>query len=1116
MAAVPRLRVESSPDAHRNGTSVNLTSFPFTLGRSSDCLLAIADESASRRHVEIHRAEQGVWILDLGSVNGTKVNGTRVDKAWLAHGDRIEIGRTTLIFEVAEDAPAALPPLPPLPPLPGPPVAPGPVSGRRRSPATWVAVGSLAVIAIVAVAGVAWWWRPAAPGGSDARHRASATAPDRELVALDLGIARAVPLEVIPGRELGAATIRADRGGTVEARDGLVIRVPPRALPDTRRITIREARVPDPEGIAALIGGGEARLETLASWEIDAGPAADPFPGEVEVTAVVAEGSVPLYAAISIDGVRWSRVATTVDGNRVTFRTRHFCPVTIVGLLQATGVVLPVVATAYLVVNRADELPSRFHPYAPFVGVDVNPKGFQIFWSKSLRGVDRRTGFKDERRYVAEVERVVRDYSAAGARGGAEAVAMTAEINALKRAHLMPDKVREVEEALRFAESYLASRKIAVPALSLPVYVVPTLGKDAGMIHNPWAGRRYMMVGADAGREIVWTTALHELFHHYQFGYVWLDRTSHLPFLEASALLMEREAIPAYAAAGKPFNAGEGLVLAQMLVFRNGLDGPREWKEQYVRMHGYGLTWFLEYLRDEKYAGPGSAKDPEAFHAALLTEWGRRWTGALHKGLQWAAGSERELASAWLEFARTKVLEGRVDTCGSQTPYGRMYKSCPLMDSPYAAHSEYGLPASKLDLARTPVVTIGDDAIRPWSIQFYEITARGVPKSVAVLRVPRAWLPATGPSRGVFLRQSADHARPDPIADVDLAAASHPDAYATLPAGAPSYAYVVDTGQSGSGWFSSNSPMTVFLLGPPTGVRAKVSGKTATITWSPPAAAATPGLVHAVRVHGAGGKAVRTVPISATSVDLAIDSSPLTIRLASAVEIGRDASGEPMYLESPLSDPVTVQAEADPPARPTAPADRVEPPSAPRRGSWVFEGFASNDWAAALARHNQGTSGWTLSVTASQGAATFVNSYTGSRTDSWMRKGMSETGSITYTPPGGGTLEPDGKVAITITVTNAPRAHGNFYGIAAASAGVVRLDAEGRQRGNPGWFRAADGATTVGYVSGRGSVTQAPVTKVFEGAVPAGSVAGERLAIRVQLSGGGLQVNHDFVFRWTP
>jgi hypothetical protein len=94
------------------------------------------------------------------------------------------------------------------------------------------------------------------------------------------------------------------------------------------------------------------------------------------------------------------------------------------------------------------------------------------------------------------------------------------------------------------------------------------------MLHNPWAGRRYMLVGANAGSAIIWTTALHELFHHYQTGYVWLDRTSHLPFLEASALLMEREAIAPYADAAKPFNAGEGLVLAQMLVYRNGLDGP--------------------------------------------------------------------------------------------------------------------------------------------------------------------------------------------------------------------------------------------------------------------------------------------------------------------------------------------------------------------------------------------------------------------------------------------------------------------------------------------------------------------------------------------------------------
>lgn len=921
------LRVEVSPDDRLRNATVEIGSFPFTVGRLRGCSLELADVKVSRRHVEIHQADAGFWILDLGGPNGTKVNGVRVEKAWLAHGDRIEIGRTTLVFEDREEhavadvvapppAPVVLPPLPAVAPAnETPSAASAPVGGvvsaprRRTSTGLWVALGCLTIVMLPVVTGVGWWlWRSQSPGVAETSGstESDATVPDRELVELDLGVAETPPIEVTTGRELGSAKISASRGGTVESEDGLLIRVPPGALPDDRTITIRNATVPPPAETVALIGGGEARLETLAAWEVDAGPSGDLFPGEIELTARVAEGTTPLYAAISIDGRTWSRVPTSIDGNVVTFRTRHFCPVTVVGLLQATAVVLPIVASTFLVIERASELPERFHPYAPFVGLDLNPAGFQIFWSKSLAGVDKATGFRDEKGYRAELDRVAKEYEALGGAGPTGSASLTAEINALKKKHLMPDKVREIEEALLYAQSYLASRKIAAPALSLPVYVVPTTGKNAGLLHNPWAGRRYMLVGADSGTDVIWTASLHELFHHYQTGYVWLDRTGHLPFMEASALLMEREAIADYKAAKKPFNAGEGLVLSQMIVYRNGLDGPKEWKEQPVRLHGYGLTWFLEYLRDEKYVGILKKNDAKAFHAALLTEWGRRWTGALHKGLVWAAGSERELASAYMDFAQTKVLRGRVDRCGSRNPYGSAYNSCPFMDSPYAAHADtYGLPASKLDLAKAPVATLGDDAIRPWSIQFYEISAKGAERAAAVVRVPRAWLPKSGPSRGVFLRESAGEDDVESILDADLAEPSHDHAFAMLPVDPASYAYVVDTGQTGASWFSSNDPMMVFLLGPPDNVKSAVAGKKQKITWDPPAAAATPGLVHAVRVYVAGSAMPeRTLKIDAKSVELDVEGSGRAVELTSAVEIGKDGSGEPVYLESPRSAPV--------------------------------------------------------------------------------------------------------------------------------------------------------------------------------------------------------------------
>ena len=51
---------------------------PFTVGRSSDCDFAIDDEKVSGAHFRICRDANGYWAEDLGSTNGTFVNGDRL------------------------------------------------------------------------------------------------------------------------------------------------------------------------------------------------------------------------------------------------------------------------------------------------------------------------------------------------------------------------------------------------------------------------------------------------------------------------------------------------------------------------------------------------------------------------------------------------------------------------------------------------------------------------------------------------------------------------------------------------------------------------------------------------------------------------------------------------------------------------------------------------------------------------------------------------------------------------------------------------------------------------------------------------------------------------------
>jgi len=71
------------------------------IGRSKECDVAVDDASVSRRHAEVRAGPDGYWIVDLGSTNGTEVNGKRVDRVRLEPGDVVTLGQTVLRFEHA-------------------------------------------------------------------------------------------------------------------------------------------------------------------------------------------------------------------------------------------------------------------------------------------------------------------------------------------------------------------------------------------------------------------------------------------------------------------------------------------------------------------------------------------------------------------------------------------------------------------------------------------------------------------------------------------------------------------------------------------------------------------------------------------------------------------------------------------------------------------------------------------------------------------------------------------------------------------------------------------------------------------------------------------------------
>ena len=92
----PRLRMLAGAGAPNE---IPLSRDVLTIGRASSSDIRLDDTGVSRRHAEVRREGDDVVLVDLGSTNGTNVNGRGVERARLTPGDRIELGRTVLVYE---------------------------------------------------------------------------------------------------------------------------------------------------------------------------------------------------------------------------------------------------------------------------------------------------------------------------------------------------------------------------------------------------------------------------------------------------------------------------------------------------------------------------------------------------------------------------------------------------------------------------------------------------------------------------------------------------------------------------------------------------------------------------------------------------------------------------------------------------------------------------------------------------------------------------------------------------------------------------------------------------------------------------------------------------------
>lgn len=80
------------------GDTYPLTETVLVLGRDPASDVFLSDVTVSRRHCEVRPAAGGYEVRDLESLNGTYLNGTRVDTAALRHGDTLQVGKFKLRF----------------------------------------------------------------------------------------------------------------------------------------------------------------------------------------------------------------------------------------------------------------------------------------------------------------------------------------------------------------------------------------------------------------------------------------------------------------------------------------------------------------------------------------------------------------------------------------------------------------------------------------------------------------------------------------------------------------------------------------------------------------------------------------------------------------------------------------------------------------------------------------------------------------------------------------------------------------------------------------------------------------------------------------------------------
>ena len=707
---------------------------------------------------------------------------------------------------------------------------------------------------------------PPLPSDSSLRAALDALLREKERRTRVLSPDRAaVSPETISGAVLAEASLSAN-GGRVATEDGFALDFAPGSVTAASPVRISRSEAPPPE----ILGGSS---ELLGSWKVDTA-SADVFGAPVGVSMKLPVVPGPLspdmiVPMISRDGRTWFPVPYTRDGDTLRFETTHFSILGAVLIGTAIG-------TAVLAVIRAPtELPSVFHDEAPFISSPYpDPEGWSIAWAKSLGSGDKglkdekaldivfRTLWDDYRKNVIELSEL-RDKRIARARESNLPVEpILDELQPLfgklrenlernrARAFMqygVPDSVIQVREALLTAKRILVTdptgRGFADPG-PITVFVTSKPGANDGETIIRWTSNPYLFLCSTTNRDTLYLTVLHEYFHAIQKRYL-SNANPNIFLTEATATLLERETIPQFDAKGLKISS----YLADLGKIKTGLKGPKLpllWGDAkpYQRF-GYGMSWFLEFIRDEVYMKDFPTSKKENFQKNLLAHFrDTNQTPAFLDVLTWAAGGDaKKLGKVLVDYAEKAIFPGLPGATLYERTYIDAQNRFTVFDDPKTLHEVVSLDAEGS-------FELNDTKIAPWSVQFFEFRPapqanRKVRSKLAVV-CPAEWFDTSKTvGRKLYIRNAGD-------ANVAALTPGANGVREAVPFDVPRRLSVIDTGQTGSGWVYEYSTGRVFLLDPPHDLRTTVIGNASAlegaslrIDWTLPAVAAkTPELLE--------------------------------------------------------------------------------------------------------------------------------------------------------------------------------------------------------------------------------------------------------------------------------